>query len=98
MQNDISDEEIKIYLNDNTRAFPKRVIAKKYLQTDYPTMIYVPRRTCHILISFDDEDRVIGSSKCSECNTAIDIFSKYCPNCGAKCIGKKVEGEVNDKD
>jgi len=98
MQKDVSDEEMKIYLYDNTRAFPKRIIAKKFLQTDYPTMIYVPRRTCHILISFDDEDRIIGLSKCSECNTPIDIFSKYCHNCGAKCIGKKVEGEVNDED
>ena len=98
MQNDISDEEIKVYFRENTKAFPKRIIAKKFLRPDHPTMIYVPRRTCYVLISFDDEDRIIGSSKCSECNTAIDIFSKYCPNCGAKCIGKKVEGEVNDED
>ena len=98
MENDISDEEMVIHLYEKTRTFPKKIIAKQFLQSNHPTMIYIPKRTCNIIVSFNDEDHTIGSSKCSECHADIDIFSKYCYNCGAKCIGRKVEGELNDED
>lgn len=57
-------------------------------------------------ISWDEADNFIPSPhrhECSVCHDAaqvlvngVELLSDYCPNCGAKMDGWRVEGEEND--
>lgn len=55
---------------------------------------YYKRTYAKAIVTMFDDDCTIGSCKCSNCNSNIDIFSKFCSNCGAKISGKSeiIEG------
>lgn len=56
---------------------------------------YYKRVYAKAIITMLDDDCIIGSCKCSNCNSSIDIFSKFCSNCGAKISGRSeaIEGD-----
>ena len=73
-------------LNLMVSYIPKR-IKVRCSPIDLSERIYVPVKKCNVEITLFDDD-AIGSSKCSLCNSNIDIFAKYCSNCGAKVIDR----------
>lgn len=58
---------------------------------------YYKRIYAKAIVTMFDDDCVIGSCKCSNCNSNIDIFSRFCSNCGAKINGRSeiIEGDGN---
>ncbi len=59
---------------------------------------YYKRIYAKAVVTMFDDDHIIGSCKCSNCNSNIDIFSRFCSNCGAKISGrhvKVIEGDDN---
>lgn len=58
---------------------------------------YYKRTYAKAVVTMFDDDGIIGSCKCSNCNSNIDIFSKFCSNCGAKINGRAevTEGASN---
>lgn len=58
---------------------------------------YYKRIYAKAIVTMFDDDCVIGSCKCSNCNSNIDIFNRFCSNCGAKINGRDeiIEGDSN---
>lgn len=58
---------------------------------------YYKRTYAKAIVTMLDDDYVIDSCKCSNCNCNIDISSRFCSNCGAKISGRYeiIEGDSN---
>jgi len=70
-----------------TMATNGKIIFNKYYKRVYAKAV----------ITMFDDDCTIGSCKCSNCNSNIDISSRFCSNCGAKINGKSevIAGDNN---
>lgn len=51
---------------------------------------YYRRVKASIIVTMKDSDNIIGSSKCSICNSSVNIGDRFCHECGAKFISKQV--------
>lgn len=67
----------KIKLNDRV-LFPEH------------SEFYYRRVRASIIITMKDSDNIIGSSKCSICNSSVNIGDRFCHECGARLIDKQV--------
>jgi len=51
---------------------------------------YYRRVKASIIVTMKDSDNIIGSSKCSICNSSVNIGDRFCHECGARLINKQV--------
>ena len=55
---------------------------------------YIPKiEGSAIITMLPDSDRAIGKCHCSNCQTSIEPWYRYCQECGARLTSKKVIGE-----
>lgn len=73
--------------------FPEKIVLQRLFTTfDDPKTeeLYFKRVYCYAIVQMYDEDNVVGSCICSNCNNSLGLFEKFCPHCGAKIQGKKI--------
>lgn len=91
-----SEEEIRFHLVPHQKL-PKRVILSRFnnlaFSVETTDHVYVPLVEAFIDIHMMDDDCTIGSSTCSNCKKNVDIFSKYCSNCGAKLKRREISDD-----
>ena len=60
---------------------------------------YYKRTYAKAIVTMCDDDNIVGSCKCSNCRNQIDLFSKFCSNCGAKLTGRIIfDKDYNETD
>lgn len=87
-----SDEEVRVVLPFYQKAFPKKLIAARMISImdgDDAEQTYIPLIKASADINFLDDDFTVGSCHCSNCGKTIDIFDKFCSECGAKITGRR---------
>lgn len=95
-----SEREIRFHIGPHIKL-PKKVILCQFdnlaFGIETTDHVYVPLIEAFIDIHMMDDDCAIGNSTCSNCKKNVDIFSKYCPNCGAKLKRREINKESNDE-
>ena len=91
-----SEGEMRFYIGPHLKP-PKRVILSQFNNLAFGVgtidYVYVPLVEAFIDIHMMDDDCAVGSSACSNCKKNVDIFSKYCPNCGAKLKRREISND-----
>lgn len=85
----VDDEEdtcVMLYPVDN--YYPKKVKLTNFTHTH--SKLYYPREKGFIVITMKDSDNLVGSSKCSVCNSSINIGDRFCRKCGSRLVDKQI--------
>ena len=80
--------------------FPDKVVLQRLtFSRKSESETYFKRKYCYAMMQLLDDEGTIGTCQCSCCKKQMDIFDKFCPNCGAKSKGRKiVNGDSDETD
>lgn len=93
---DLIIQDIMLMSGHESR-YPDRIRAHIFGINDV-SRTYAPLIFCDAIVELNNQDNAIGKCTCSSCGKSMDIFNKYCPNCGAKKRRVKLAGESNEEN
>lgn len=79
-----------IHIIGNRLYHPKKIIVNNMMSESENETVFFQRTYCYINVKVTKDYDSIESCTCSACSHEIDIFSKFCSNCGAKSKGRKI--------
>ena len=96
MDDEIKEEVVEVKLIDEKdtcvmlypvdKYHPKKVKLTNFTHTH--SKLYYPREKGSIIITMRDSDNLVGSSKCSVCNSSVNIGDRFCHECGSRLVDK----------
>ncbi len=98
----MTDESIHYISYSPILPFPDKVILRRFFvnqDSSDTEQLYFKRIYCDAIVVMQDEDNVVGNCTCSICKNSIDLFDKFCSNCGAKVKGRRIfDKDGNETD